>query len=85
MVLAECFSDAGNLLMGTLTGIFLWITFYGSIRNGRTVAPDEWQRVKIGAKGKSSFLAKVADEFLDVVGGAAPLLRTENQLLTTGG
>ena len=65
VLLAQGFTDAAQLRRRFLTGILQRMNLHGIHGDGRTVVPDEAQRVVVGAQRQSTLLAQVGDELFD--------------------
>ena len=65
MLLAQSLADAAQLRWRVLASILQRMDLHGILRDGRTVVPDEAQRVVVRAQREAALLAKVGDEVLD--------------------
>ena len=62
VLLAQGLTDAAQLRGRFLTSILQRMNLHGIHGDGRTVVPDEAQRVVVGAQRQSTLLAQVGDE-----------------------
>ena len=72
--LAQGLADAGNLAGRRFAGIFYRVYFHRVLGYSRTVAPDQLQRVQIGAQRHAALLPEVGHQLLHAVGRRAPAI-----------